>query len=254
MVIKNELNCCVVIPARFKSSRFPGKPLVKLNGKPLIIRVAELASKAVGAENVFVATDDLNIATLVSESGYKYILTDENNLTGTDRVAQASCELDYDIIVNLQGDEPLIKPGDILKCIEEKKIYPEKVINGYTYISDKENVENINIPKVLINEQEKLIYISRSVLPGLKDSALKPDYFLKQVCIYVFSKADLKAFKEFGRKSKSEMYEDIEILRFFELNIDVKMVFCTSGSLAVDTPEDVIVVEKAILENEAGAI
>ena len=142
------MKACVIIPARYKSSRFPGKPLVKLNGKEMILWVAEICSKALGISNVFVATDDNRIVETCSKNGFNTILTDSDLLTGTDRVAQASKNLDYDIFVNVQGDEPLIEPLDILRAIDLKKKYPESVINSYCPINKFDNVDNKNIPKV----------------------------------------------------------------------------------------------------------
>jgi 3-deoxy-manno-octulosonate cytidylyltransferase (CMP-KDO synthetase) len=249
MDTKNN-SVCVIIPARYKSSRFPGKPLVKINDKAMIIHVAEKASMAVGSEHVYVATDDIRISNIVSEAGFKFILTDSDLFSGTDRVAQASKQLDYDIIINLQGDEPMVDHEDILKCIDEKIKNPNKVINGYTFISDIERIESVNIPKVLFNEMGDLIYISRSIIPGVKDFTNVPKEYFKQVCIYAFSSNELIQFAGFGRKSICENFEDIEILRFFELGIEVKMVLCTGNTVAVDTPEDVFLVEKLLKGND----
>ena len=111
------MKACVIIPARFNSSRFPGKPLVKLNGKEMILWVAETCSKAVEMSNVFIATDDNRIVEICSKNGFNTIFTESGLLTGTDRVAEASKNLDYEIFVNVQGDEPLLEPLDILKAI-----------------------------------------------------------------------------------------------------------------------------------------
>ena len=111
----------IIIPARFGSSRYEGKPLIKINKVPLVIRVARKCSKAIGKENVFVATDDHRISSIVKEYGFKYIMTSKKNLTGTDRVAEASLKVKANIIINVQGDEPLINPKDIMKVIREKK-------------------------------------------------------------------------------------------------------------------------------------
>ena len=108
----------VVIPARYKSSRFPGKPLAKINGKEMILHVAEKAEQAVGKENVYIATENSNISNIVKKSGYKVVITSDSCLTGTDRVAEASYEINADIFVNVQGDEPMIDPNDIKKAIK----------------------------------------------------------------------------------------------------------------------------------------
>ncbi len=111
----------IIIPARFGSSRYEGKPLIKINGVPLVIRVARKCSKAIGKENVFIATDDHRISFIAKKYGFKFIMTSKKNLTGTDRVAEASSKVKANIIINVQGDEPLINPKDIMKVISEKK-------------------------------------------------------------------------------------------------------------------------------------
>tara|TARA_Y100001968_G_C19443496_1_gene763927 strand:- start:1423 stop:2163 length:741 start_codon:yes stop_codon:yes gene_type:complete len=240
------MNACVIIPARYQSSRFPGKPLVEILGKPMILWVSEIAEKAVGKDNVFVATDDIRISNIVSENGYNYILTSESSLTGTDRVAEASSTLDYEIFVNVQGDEPLVLPKDIITCIRQKELHPDCVINAYNDINLNQDCRDINIPKVITNESDFLVYISRSLIPGSKDLNLKPKNYKKQVCIYGYNSLELKKFLEFGRKSYLEVYEDIEILRFLELKTNIKMFKSSNSSIAVDLKEDVRLVEKEL--------
>ena len=242
------MKACVIIPARFNSSRFPGKPIVKLCGKEMILWVAEICSKAVDISNVFIATDDERISNIVSKNGFQAILTSPNALTGTDRVAEAAMNLDYEIYVNVQGDEPLIDPNDIVKAIELKSKYPESVINSYCSIPKNENPNNLNIPKVVMKENHDLIYISRAKIPQSKNIDNDQNYN-KQVCIYSYNKYDLDKFLNYGRKSRTEKIEDIEILRFFELNINIKMFEATKSSLAVDVPEDVKKVENALGEH-----
>ena len=244
------MRACVIIPARFNSSRFPGKPMVKLCGKEMILWVAEICSKAVDVSNVFIATDDNRISNLVSKSGYQAILTSPNLLTGTDRVAEAAKNLDYEVYVNVQGDEPLIDPNDILKAIEFKSKYPKSVVNSYCSIDKNEDPNNLNIPKVVIKENHDLIYISRAKIPKSKNID-KDLIYKKQVCIYAYSNNDLDKFLSYGRKSITEKIEDIEILRFFELNINIKMFEASKSSLAIDVPEDVKRVENALRCNSS---
>ena len=193
-------NACVIIPARFNSSRYPGKPLVLLAGKPLIVWVCELSSKAVGNQNVFVATDSTEIKGVVQNNGYQTIMTSQTAPTGTDRIAEALEleSLEYDIIVNVQGDEPMVDPQDILRVIDLKSENSDRVINCFSYLTEKESVHSKNIPKVVINEKNELVYISRSPIPGCKTSELTSKQYKKQVCIYGFSKQDLHLFKKFG--------------------------------------------------------
>ena len=121
----------IIIPARFQSSRFPGKPLVPLLGKPMILWVAELCAKALPKQDVYIATEDQRIADVVEEAGFNAIMTSDKALTGTDRLAEAAAKIDADIYLNVQGDEPLLDPQDILNVLAFKKRYPNDVINGY---------------------------------------------------------------------------------------------------------------------------
>ena len=237
----------IVIPARYKSTRLPGKPLIEFANKPMIIIVAERCAEALGKSHVYVATDDIKIKQTCEKYGVNVIMTSEKHLTGTDRIAEASQKLNADYIINVQGDEPLINPEDIKAVIEEKHKYPNDIINAYTTIKSTDDVASKTIPKVVVNENNKLIYMSRSVVPGLKDDNLNPEY-KKQVCIYGFTNDQLKAFSSYGRKSTIEAFEDIEILRFFEIGYDVRMVEVHSRYIAVDTENDVSRVRE-ILEN-----
>ncbi len=236
----------VVIPARYKSSRFPGKPLVPLLGKPMILWVAELSAKAVGKDSVYVATDDGQIIEVVKQAGFQVVKTGSEALTGTDRLAEFAGVVDADIYINVQGDEPLVSPGDILNAIEQKKAHPNQVINGYCALSVSEDPLSVNIPKVIFNEQQQMIYMSRQASPGVKDESFAPSEYYKQVCIYAFSRQELLDYGKFGRKSTIEKSEDIEILRFLEWGQGIRMFKTKSGSLAVDTPEDVAKVEAAL--------
>ena len=235
-----------VIPARYASSRYPGKPLVPLLDKPMILWVAELAAEALGADNVYVATEDTRIAEVVEKAGFRTVMTSDQAPTGTDRLAEAAEKIDADLYINVQGDEPLVNPEDILKVRDAKTAHPTHVVNGYTWLSPEEEPANINIPKVATTESDQLVYMSRNPLPGHKEAKKAPEGYKKQVCIYAFTREELAAFAGFGRKSTLEASEDIEIIRFFDLGIPVLMVETGSGSLAVDVPEDVKPVEKAL--------
>ena len=240
------MKSCVIIPARHASSRFPGKPLTLLLGKPMVLWVAELAARAVGHAHVYVATDDARIADVVRAAGFSALMTSPDALTGTDRLAEAAQLIDYDIYVNVQGDEPLVDPEDIRRCIALKRENPTSIVNGFCWLGENENPDDVNIPKVISNEAGFMVYMSRRALPGFKDMKNAPSGYMKQVCIYGFSRADLAAFVSFGRKSALEACEDIEILRFIELDRRILMYECRPGSLAVDVPENVADVEAAL--------
>ena len=229
----------IVIPARYKSSRFPGKPIVDIDGTPMIIRVADIASQVVPKENIYIATEDERIAKVVDDYDYKVILTSDNCLTGTDRVCEAAQEIDSDIIVNIQGDEPLLDPDDIQKVIDEKLKYPDSIINCMSRF-DSTEATNRNIPKVVSNFNNNLVYMSRSAIPGTKEGHSKLVH--KQICIYAFTKDELDKFYQYGLKhgkTPLEWSEDIEILRFIELGINIRMIETFGTTQAVDIPEDV---------------
>jgi 3-deoxy-manno-octulosonate cytidylyltransferase (CMP-KDO synthetase) len=173
-------------------------------------------------------------------------MTSPAALTGTDRLAEAAQMIDYEIYVNVQGDEPLVEPADIIRCIELKSRNPEVIVNGFAWIGPDEDPTSVNLPKVIATEAGAMIYMSRSPLPGFKEPRNAPARYMKQVCIYGFTRAELAAFAAFGRKSAIEACEDIEILRFLELGRRIHVYECAPGSLAVDVPEDVARVEAAL--------
>lgn len=241
----NKNRTVIIIPARYGSSRFKGKPLVKILGRELILRVADVCAKTIGKENTYVATDSDKIAQKVKNSDFKYLLTSKNCLTGTDRVAEASKKIKAGIYINVQGDEPLVNPIDIKKVIAAKKKFPKHVICGFDKIHKLQDPKNLNLPKVVVNSKNDLIYISRSLIPGSK-KIIKNKNFFKQVCIYAFNSTELKKFLSLKRKSFIEEMEDIEILRFFDLDIKIKMIKLNSNSVAVDEVSDVIKAEKIL--------
>ena len=126
----------------------------------MILWVAELSARAVGISNVYVATEDKRIVQVVENAGFQSIITSDDAITGTDRLAEASLQIDADIYINVQGDEPLVNPKDILNILQAKIDNMEKVINGYCWIGDDEDPNNINIPKVITNENNQLVYMS----------------------------------------------------------------------------------------------
>jgi 3-deoxy-manno-octulosonate cytidylyltransferase (CMP-KDO synthetase) len=234
----------VIIPARYKSSRFPGKPLVDILGKPMIVRVADLSSKAVGIDNVYVATDDKRIGEVVEKYGYKVVYTSEDCLTGTDRVAEAALTIDSDIIINVQGDEALLEPSDIIKVVNCKIENKNKVVNCMAKLTPSEDPNDLRTCKVVTNLNKELLYVSRAAIPSSKKGMTRSVY--KQVCIYAFNREELKKYFNLGKqngKTPAEQSEDIEIIRCLEIGMPVKMVEVDGGTMAVDFPEDVREVE-----------
>ena len=240
------MKSCVVIPARYKSSRFPGKPLAKIIGKEMILHVAEAAEKAINKNDIFILTDDERIRKIVQENNYNCLITSKNARTGTDRIAEVINDLNYDYYINVQGDEPLVNPSDITKCIELKIKNPSMVINGFSSITNWEDFYSINIPKVIIDKQNYLIYMSRSQIPGFKSISKSLSGLKRQVCIYGYNKNDLNFIKTNQNKGFLEEREDIEILRFIENGRKVLMFECDSSSISVDVPNDIEKIVRAL--------
>jgi len=226
----------VVIPARYQSSRFPGKPLVDLCGKPMIVRVWERCVAAVPAADVYVATDDERIRAACVAQGIQVVMTPDDCLTGTDRVYWASRQIDADVLINVQGDEPLLDAGDILAVIEAARRHPGEVINAMCPIAEERDFRSTTVPKVVARPDGRLLYMSRAAIPTDKTHAFRTAQ--KQVCIYAFSRDSLAAFTSIKAKTPLEQIEDIEILRFLELGYEVRMIAVSDSSVAVDTPED----------------
>ena len=239
------MDVAIIIPARYGSSRYRGKPLAKILGREMVLRVADICKKITGKKNLYIATDSKIIEKVVKKNGYKAIITSKKCLTGTDRVAEASRKIKADIIINVQGDEPTINPNDIKKIINSKKKYPNHVICGYDKIHKLENPASYNLPKVVMNSSNELIYISRALIPGKKNKLDKVNYN-KQVCIYAFNNFQLRKFCAENKKSPVEKIEDIEILRFFDYGIKIKMIKLNSNSVAVDEINDVRKAEKIL--------
>lgn len=232
----------IIIPARYKSSRFPGKPLKKILGRELVLRVADRCKKISNKRDLIIATDNSMISKVAKKENFEVIMTSRNCLTGTDRVAEVAKRINSKIYINVQGDEPLVNPKDIKKIISQKNKYPNHIICGFAKIRNFENPASKNIPKVVMNKNNELVYISRALVPSSKKKS--KIQFYKQVCIYAFNKMELAKFSSKKKKSALEKLEDIEILRFFDLGIKIKMVKLSSKTLAVDVKSDIKKVEK----------
>lgn len=236
-----------VIPARYKSSRFEGKPLADICGKPMIWWVYNQVKKVKEIDEVYVATDDKRIEKVCIKNNINVIITSDQHKTGTDRVGEVARKIKADLYVNIQGDEPLIEPKAIVKAIEP--FYNNtnlQVSNLMTQIKDPVDVVNFTIPKVITNAQNIGIYLTRSTAPYPKGNI---DYkYFKQVCVYGFTPSALELFCNTER-GKIESIEDIEILRFIENGIRVQFVEVDSETIAVDTINDLKRVNDYIIDN-----
>ena len=242
------MNIIGVIPARYKSSRFEGKPLADISGKPMIWWVYQQAIKVKEINTVYVATDDERIYSTCQKLSINVIMTSEKHRTGTDRIGEVAEKVPCDLIVNIQGDEPLLEPETIRAAILPFLSNPElQVSNLMAEIIDPVDVVNFTVPKVITNKDGIGIYLTRSTAPYPKGSI---DYhYYKQVCVYGFKPEALKFFCDYGKKygkAKIEAIEDIEILRFIENGYKVQFIEVSSDSVAVDTPNDLERVRKIV--------
>ncbi len=231
----------VYIPARFKSSRLPGKPLIKIAGKEMILRVCERVCEAVGLSNVEVLTDDERIYSVVESAGFQVSMTPENCLTGTDRIAEAVKNSDIDIAINVQGDEPLIPIEDVKRVFDMAN--ENEILNCYTDITNASDLNRSTLPKVVFNEESHLLYMSRAPIPNNKELTGEIGY--KQVCIYSFPRKALALYGLGTVKTPLEAIEDIEILRLLEKGWKIKMIKAQS-TVAVDVRADLDKVESIL--------
>ena len=236
-----------IIPARYGSTRFPGKPLVNISGKPMIQRVYEQATKVL--KTVVVATDDIRIKDVVKNFGGKAIITSIDHKSGTDRCAEAikiinkTSNEKYDVIINIQGDEPFIHPEQlkkIIKCFDKKN---NQIATLVKQINNIEDLEDINKPKVIINKNNEAIYFSRYPIPFLsrveKNDWLKKNTFYKHIGLYAYRYDILKKISKL-EQSSLEIAESLEQLRWIENGYKIKVEFTEYENVSIDTKADLL--------------
>jgi 3-deoxy-manno-octulosonate cytidylyltransferase (CMP-KDO synthetase) len=229
----------VAIPARFESTRFPGKPLADIFGKPMLQRVWERCVAAVGSEKVVVLTDDNRITALCDSIGARFELVMDACATGTDRICKSRSLSELDFVVNVQGDEPLVNP-DHVKLTVSIMLDPTEnvgVVNLMTPIASEDEYLSLDVPKCVTNLTGELLYMSRAAIPGSKDGAFRDAN--RQVCVYGFSRGALADYIASATKTPLERIEDIEILRFLELGHRVIMRRVEHAGPGIDRPSDI---------------
>ena len=242
-----------IIPARFESSRFPGKPLVKIGEKTMIQRVYEQCLKTEALSDVIVATDDKRIFDHVISFGGKVQMTSPNHPTGTDRIAEIASKMEgFDLIVNIQGDEPFIHPQQIeavLKVFEKNK--SAQIATGVRAIKNQLDIENPNVVKAVFGKNGKALYFSRSLIPFLRNIK-KEDWstitFYKHIGMYAFRRDALLEITTLT-PSRLEKLESLEQLRWLENGFEIFITELPFDSFGIDTPEDLNEAEK-IMNNE----
>lgn len=231
-----------IIPARFASTRFPGKPLVDIYGKSMIQRVYEQACSSKSLDMVVIATDDDRIIEVVKSFGGQYALTGTDHQSGTDRCAEVALQRPgYDIVINIQGDEPYIDPIQIdllASCFSDADV---KLATLIKKIDTEDELFNNNIPKVVINSRQEAIYFSRHTIPFLRNTH-KEDYmavheFYKHIGIYGYTTDTLLEITKL-KPSSLELAESLEQLRWIENGYRIQTKITDLETIAVDTPQD----------------
>lgn len=231
-----------IIPARYASTRFPGKPLVDIYGKSMIQRVYEQACSSSSLDKVVIATDDERIVDAVKLFGGAYALTRTDHQSGTDRCAEVAQQLPgYDIVINIQGDEPYIDPIQIdllSSCFSDSKV---KLATLIKKIDTEEELFNNNIPKVVINSRMEAIYFSRHTIPYLRnvtrENQLSSHQFYKHIGIYGYTVDTLLEITKLS-PSSLELAESLEQLRWIENGYKIQTRITDLETIAVDTPQD----------------
>lgn len=231
----------VVIPARYSSTRFPGKPLANLLGKPIIQHVYERAQHAKMISRIIVATDDQRIEKAVRSFGGEVIMTSPDHLSGSDRVAEVAEKIETDIVINVQGDEPLIEPELIDEICRAFKNSESDVVTARTPISELKDLHNPNAVKVVCDKNGFALYFSRSPIPGSRDDvSLRPHtkpIFFRHIGIYGYTKKFITIFPKLS-PTPLELQEGLEQLRILEHGYKIKVIDTEYKSFGVDTPED----------------
>lgn len=234
-----------VIPARYASTRFPAKLMQDLGGKTVILRTYEAALETQLFDDVFVVTDSDLIYNEIVSNGGKAIMSIKEHESGSDRIAEAVENMDVDIVINVQGDEPFINKKPLEQVIEIFKNDAQKRVDLASLmfeINDKEDIESPNNVKVITDQQGFALYFSRSVIPYPREENVGVRY-MKHIGIYAFRKEALMDFYRLPMLSL-EASEKLEQLRYLEYGKRIKMVETDHGSIGIDTPEDL---EKARL-------
>lgn len=238
------MKCIGIIPARYASTRFPGKPLALLGGKTVIQRVYEQVCQVL--DDAWVATDDERIFNAVTSFGGKVIMTSPNHKSGTDRIAEAIEKIggSYDVVVNIQGDEPFIHRSQIetvCSCFNDKHTQIATLGKPFTSNQDISDLENPNSPKIVIDNMGYAMYFSRSVIPYLrgidKEEWLSNFNFLKHIGLYAYRTHVLKEITQLPQ-SKLEKAESLEQLRWLENGYRIKVGTTNIETIGIDTPND----------------
>jgi len=237
------MNVVAIVPSRYASSRFPGKPLAMIGGKSMVQRVYERVSKVKSIQQTIVATDDKRIFDHVNSFGGNVQMTGDHHESGTDRCAEVATSLkDVDLIINVQGDEPFLNPGQIELLIEQLKgLKNSGIATLAKSIHSESELQNPSVVKVVLNSKNKALYFSRSAIPHLRGKAVKThldqQLFYKHIGIYGFYRTTLLELARL-EMTKLEKAESLEQLRWLENGYEIQVGITEEETMGIDTVED----------------
>lgn len=243
------MHVTAIIPARLQSNRLPEKVIADIHGKPLIQWVYEAVKNCDDINDIIVATDDNRIKDTVHSFGGKAVMTSVNHNSGTDRIAEVAIDLDTDIIINVQGDEPLIKSETLSEIIELFKNSKREIVTAYTPFTTDENLFDFNTVKVVLDEKKRCLYFSRHAIPAQRDIPFREwinhALYFQHMGIYAFRKETLIALSRL-ESSTLEKAESLEQLRWLQAGYTIHGVQSNELSIGVDTEEDLERVRKEL--------
>lgn len=251
-----NMKVIAIIPARYASTRFPGKPLAMLGGKTVIQRVWEQVSRVI--DDVAVATDDRRIADAVEAFGGRAVMTSPDHRSGTDRCYEACCKIGggCDVVVNVQGDEPFIAPSQIralAACFDDERTDIATLVKPFAPSDGIEALENPNSPKVVLDSESRAVYFSRSVIPYLRgverSEWLARHTFYKHIGMYAFRREVLREVTSLPQSSL-EKAESLEQLRWIENGYKIGVGITDVETVGIDTPEDLVRAEEFLRARE----
>ena len=231
----------IVIPARYGSSRLPGKPLLDIVGKPMIQHVYERALQVAGVAEVWVATDDPRVEQAVQAFGGKAIMTRTDHESGTDRLVEVMHKVEADIYINLQGDEPMIRPQDVETLLQGMRDDPALPVATLCHAISAEEATEPSTVKVVVNTRHDALYFSRSIIPfqrnADKEDWLKGHTYYKHIGLYAYRTEVLKEITALPQSSL-ELAESLEQLRWLENGYKIKVGISDVETIGIDTPQD----------------
>jgi 3-deoxy-manno-octulosonate cytidylyltransferase (CMP-KDO synthetase) len=232
-----------IIPVRYQSERFPGKPLALIKGKPMIQRVYEAAAKARLLDELIIATDDKRISDVATNLGAEVRMTSTSHLSGTDRAAEVAKEVKMPIIINIQGDEPLLREEMIDELVQTLQDEAIPMATLAARVNDINLLKDSNTIKVVVDKKGFALYFSRSPLPFQAT-----DYFFQHIGIYGYQRDFLLAFSQM-KQTRLEKAENLEQLRVLENGFKIKIIETPFLTIGVDSPQDIIKVENYLEEH-----